>query len=125
MITPPRAFVRFGGGNRCDYGSLHDALLDYLSALTRAGVGLLVVVDGMQDVEKEATTLDRRRSQVCVAGHVRRQRREGLFFFAFLFCGEDVRGKGSLPAAARQDPLTYCMCASRVCSNTRTHVVGA
>lgn len=62
-------------GRRCDYGSLHDALLDYLSALTRAGVTLLVVVDGMQDWEKEATTLNRRRSQVCArCGHVRRQR---------------------------------------------------
>eukprot|EP00752_Nemacystus_decipiens_P002177 g2072.t2 len=51
----------------CDYGSLHDALLEYLSALTRAGVGVLVVVDGMQDTEKEATTLERRCSQAAEA----------------------------------------------------------
>ncbi|CAM9919717.1 unnamed protein product, partial [Ectocarpus fasciculatus] len=47
----------------CDYRCLHDALLGYLSALTNAGVSLLVIVDGMQDCEKEATTLERRRSQ--------------------------------------------------------------
>ncbi|CAM9226007.1 unnamed protein product [Ectocarpus sp. 6 AP-2014] len=51
----------------CDYPSLHDALLGYLSALTNAGVSLLVVVDGMQDCEKEATTLERRRSQAADA----------------------------------------------------------
>ncbi|CAM9364497.1 unnamed protein product [Ectocarpus sp. 12 AP-2014] len=51
----------------CDYRSLHDALLGYLSALTDAGVSLLVVVDGMQDCEKEATTLERRRSQAADA----------------------------------------------------------
>ncbi|CAM9112117.1 unnamed protein product, partial [Ectocarpus sp. 13 AM-2016] len=51
----------------CDYRSLHDALLGYLSALTDAGVSLLVVVDGMQDCEKETTTLERRRSQAADA----------------------------------------------------------
>lgn len=49
--------------SRCDYLALRDALLDYLSDLTRAGITPVVVVDGMQDSEKEATTLDRRRTQ--------------------------------------------------------------
>ncbi|CAM9196685.1 unnamed protein product [Scytosiphon promiscuus] len=52
----------------CDYQSLHDALLDYLSALTAgAGIAVLVVVDGMQDGDKEDTTLERRRSQAADA----------------------------------------------------------
>lgn len=58
-------FIFFGLG-RCEYGSLHAALVDYLSALTDAGVRLVVIVDGMQDLEKESTTLERRRSQVCL-----------------------------------------------------------
>ncbi|CAM9884911.1 unnamed protein product, partial [Hapterophycus canaliculatus] len=52
----------------CDYQSLHAALLDYLSALTAgAGIFVLVIVDGMQDGDKEDTTLERRRSQAADA----------------------------------------------------------
>lgn len=51
-------------GNRCDYETLAAALLDYLSALTNAGITPVVIVDGMQDTEKSATTVLRRRAQV-------------------------------------------------------------
>lgn len=50
--------------SRCDYLALARALGDYLSALAGAGVTPLVIVDGMQDAEKEGTTLKRRRAQV-------------------------------------------------------------
>lgn len=65
--TYTRSHIRFCplSSPRCDYQSLHDALLDYLSALTAgAGISVLVIVDGMQDGDKEGTTLERRRSQV-------------------------------------------------------------
>ena len=49
---------------RCDYAALADAIVEYLSGLIRAGITPMVIMDGMQDREKEATTLLRRHAQV-------------------------------------------------------------
>lgn len=49
---------------RCDYLTLARLLLEYLSALTKAGMVPVVIMDGMHDKAKMKTTLDRRRVQV-------------------------------------------------------------
>lgn len=68
---------------RCDYLTLARLLLEYLSALTKAGIVPLVIMDGMHDQAKMKTTLERRRVQVASLSWVSH----------YLFVSDDARSR--------------------------------